>query len=674
MAAKSNKQRINTSQHASSETVKTAGAKNSALSTGFSGELKQSTHLLIMAGIAIICWLFLKACLNNQFTNWDDSGYIQDNVFIKDLSATGIKAIFTHQVMGNYHPLTILSYAIEYSFVALEPWLYYFDNLTLHILDTLLVYWLIIQLTKRPVAGIVTALLFGLHPMHVESVAWISARKDVLYVLFYLSACIAYLHYIRMANGNKWAWYIGVIVLFICSVLAKPVAVTLPVVLLLIDGFEKREWKVGLLVEKIPHLLIAITLGIVALKVQHAAGAMDMQTLHYSFPERIALGCYALITYLWKAVLPIGLNNIYAYPQKVNGTLPFVYYLYLLAVMILAVLTWLYARRNRIVVFGLLIFMVNIALLLQFIQVGNAIIAERYSYLPYIGLFFIAGWYISGYFEPGEKKRNDSIVKSVAGIYMLALSFMSSARCAVWHDTITLWTNAIEKDPRNVGGYNNLGFIYYQRWNTTQDPYEKQKNFDSAYFFLTKAIEISPEYMSPYISLGEMERGAGMYNEARNNYLKALKYHPKDPNMYLGLAIMYYITKNMDSAGIWFRGAIAVDPSPQAYGNYANFLNLAGKTDSALIYYGIAIQRAPDMYSSYLNRARVYKDAHMPAEAIADLDKAIRLNPDLGDLYYERSLNYNQKGNKQQALSDVEKAISKGYNNVDDNYYQGLKR
>ncbi len=638
------------------------------------GELKPSTHALIMAGIAVLVFLVLKVCLNNQFTNWDDPGYIQDNTLIKNLSAAGIKAIFSEPVMGNYHPLTILSYALEYSSARLDPWLYHFDNLALHVLDTLLVYVFIFLLTRRPVAAIVTALLFGLHPMHVESVAWISGRKDVLYAFFYFSACVCYMYYLRAADGKKAGWYAGILVLFICSLLAKPVAVTLPVTLLLVDYFEKRKWEAKLLLEKAPHFILALIFGIIALKVQHTAGAMDMQKVHYNVPERIALGSYSLITYLWKAVLPISLCNFYAYPQKVGGALPVLFYLYPLAVAAIVFGAWRIGRKNRVVAFGLLFFIVNIALLLQFLQVGEAIFAERYSYIPYTGLFFIAGWYISELFS-GVKKPYTNAVLGVSGIYMACLFLVSNDRCTAWYDAISLWTDAIQKDPvHDPGAYNNLGFIYYRRWATDADPYVKKRDYDSGILLLNKAIALKPEFMNPYVSLGEMERGNGQYHEARNTYFSAFKYDSKNPNMYLGLAILYYITKDTDSAAIWFRGALAVDPSPQAYGNYANFLNLTGKTDSALIEYGIAIARAPEAYASYLNRGRLLRDKGRIDEAIDDLSHAIKLNPDLGELYYERSLSYNMKGQKALALQDVDKAIAAGYDKVDNNYYNGLKQ
>ncbi len=651
------------------------GKTLSPVSGIFSSPVNRTTHIAIMAGIALLTFFVLKPCLDNLLTNWDDPGYIQDNATIKHLTIEGLKAIFSTPVMGNYHPLTILSYAIEYSFVQFEPWLYHFDNLILHTVDTLLVYWLVWLLTRKPIAGIITALLFGLHPMHVESVAWVSGRKDVLYALFYFTACILYVYRLRAAEGTtKSKLYIGILAAFVCSILAKPVATTLPITLLLIDYFEKRPMNIRLLTEKIPHFIIALIFGIVAIKVQQSAGAMDMHKEHYTFFERIALGGYSFITYIWKAILPVHLCNFYAYPAKTAGSLSSLYYFYPAAAAILLALAWKFLRKNSVLVFGLLFFIANIALLLQFYPVGDAIFAERYSYIPYTGLFFIAGWYMSGYFD-GSGKPYSGLITGGFSLYMLTLFFISNGRTGVWHDPITLWTDAIEKDPvHDIGAYNNLGFIYYQKWAVEQDPAEKQKYYDSGLYLLKTGISLNPEFPNPYISLGEMLRGSGRYDEAKEVYLQGLRYDKKNANMHLGLAILYFVTHDTANAARWFRAAINVDPSPQAYGNYGNFLNLTGHTDSALILYSLAIKRAPGMYNFYLNRGRLLRDHDRADEALADFNEALKINPDLGESYYERSLCYHKKGDFVHALLDADKAISLGYPKVDNIYYEELKR
>jgi tetratricopeptide (TPR) repeat protein len=634
---------------------------------------------MVMAAIAAITWFFYSSCLNNQFTNWDDPGYIKDNALIKDVSSEGIQRIFSTSIMGNYHPLTILSYAIEYSYVRLQPWLYHFDSLLFHVLVTLLVFWFVKLLTRRTVAAAVAALLFGLHPMHVESVAWLAGRKDVVYGTFYMAACIAYVYYVRAAaGGKKWCWYSGVIVLFICSLLSKPVAVSLPLVLLLIDYFEDRKFNARLLIEKLPYFIIAITFGIRSVLDQKEFGSLGTQNIAYNFVERITLGTYALVTYLWKAVVPAGLSNFYPYPEKVNGAISFSYYLYPLAVIAIIFITWKFARRNKPIVFGSLFFLANIALLLQFIPVGGAIIADRYAYIPYLGLFFMAGWAVSCVFETGAKKEWRYAAVLITLSYSLYLGYLSSERCKVWYDTTTLWTDEIQKEPvRAPNAWNNLGFNYFNKFNESVNPAERKVYYDSAYMLLARAIELQPTFANPYISLGELERSVGKFAEARNHYYTAIALHNiyENGNAYLGLAIIYAINHNFDSSGICFKMAITQKPYfPEAHSNYGNYFDMMGQHDSALKEYGVAISQNPDMVAPYLNRARTLQRMHRCDEAMKDFATALELDPGMGELYYSRSYCYTMKGDKARALQDVEKALALGFREIDKNYYQMLKR
>ena len=642
------------------------------------GFIKKYQHILIPAAIAVVTWLFLNTCLNNKLTNWDDPGYIRDNVLIKDATGEGIKAIFSLQnsVMGNYHPLTILSYAIEYSYVRLDPWLYHLDSLLLHILVTILVYCFVNMLTRRPIAAAVTALLFGLHPMHVESVAWLAGRKDVLYSTFYFAACIAYLYFLRANGKAKWKWYAGVLILFVCSLLSKPVAVTLPLTLLLVDYFEKRKLHYSLLVEKIPHFAIAIIFGIQSILDQHKFGALDTENVAYTFFDRCILGCYALITYLWKAIVPVNLSSFYKYPEKANGSLSAEYFIYPFVVIALLFVVWRFLRKNRVVMFGLLFFLVNIALLLQFIPVGAAVLADRYTYIPYLGLFFIAGWYVSRYFEAGTKKHLVYPALVIVLAYSLILGYLSNDRCKAWYDSTSLWRDVIEKQPHAYNAYNNLGFNYFNKFSESVNQNEKKVFYDSATYLLNKSIEIQPDFVNPYISLGELMRTTGQFAEAKRLYYKALslKSTDKTGEAYLGLAITYAMGRNFDSSGYCFRKALEIKPNfPEAHSNYGNFLDMTGRRDSAVIQYGIAIAQNPDMDAFYLNRGRALMKMDRWDDAMRDFERAITINPTLGDNYYARSFVYNHAGKKALAIQDVQKAVSLGFGGVDKNYYQSLQ-
>ncbi len=634
---------------------------------------KPLPHLLIISFIGIITWLFLKACLDNQISTWDDIPYISGNRLVKDLSWHGIKEIFSTPTMGNYHPLTMLSYAIEYSQAQLEPWLYHFDSLILHILTTGLVYWLTYLLTKRQTAALLTALLFGLHPMHVESVAWAAARKDVLCGAFYVASCIFYVYYRRLTTGKKTMLYLLTLLTYICALLSKPIAVTLPLALMLIDYYEPDgKWKTRL-VEKIPFLALAVTFGIIAIKVQATAGAMDMHKVSYNAAERLALGSYALITYLWKCVVPTGLHCLYTYPDKVNGTLPYYYYVSVLAVAAIIFTTWKYLRKNKIVMFGLLFFLINIMLVLQFLPVGDALIAERYTYLPYMGLFFMAGWYFSLLFEQDTNKIVRYAVTGAVIIYVAVMGKLSAERCKVWEDDMSLWRDEIIKEPETaIQAYNNLGYIYSAKWATATDATDKQLYYDSSFYLINKAITLRPDFVNAYLALGELERNAGKYDDAKRNYFDAVKRLPRESNLYVGLAILYIVTKNEDSAGIYFRKVLELNPNAEAHGNYANYLSLKGLDDSAINEYSRAIALTKDNYTPYMNRGIIMKKTGRWDEARRDLESALKINPDAGEIYYTRSFCDTQQKNITMALQDVEKALSLGYNKVDSSYYAYL--
>lgn len=633
------------------------------------------THLFIAAGIALITWFFYRVCLDNQLTNWDDPGYIRDNALIKSLSGDNLVQIFSTPVMGNYHPLTILTYAIEYSFVRLEPWLYHLDSLLFHILATILSYFFVQKLTGRTMAAAVAALLFGLHPMHVESVAWLAGRKDVVYGSFYIAACLAYVYYLRADVSKRTKWYLLVVLLFLCSLLAKPVAVTLPVVLLLIDYFEKQKIDKSALLSKLPLFAISVAFGIKSMIDQKSFGSLTTENLAFNTVERIALGGYAFITYLWKAVLPVGLSNFYPYPPKDGGQIASVYYLYSVAALAILAGLWVF-RRNKVIVFGSLFFLANIALLLQILPVGGAIIADRYSYIPYLGLFFMAGWGVSTFFEPGGNRQTGKILAGGVGAYCLYLGVLTTERCKDWYDTASLWRDEIEKQPGAANAFNNLGFHYFNKFNESVNEQERRIYFDSANFLLNRAVQLDPKFANPMVSLGELHRAANKFNEARAYYYRGLALNDREgnANAYLGLAIIYAIARATDSSIICFNNAIGYKYHfPEAHSNLGNLYDMLGKPDSALKEYGIAISQNPDMYAPYLNRGRLYGRLKRCDEGMRDFEAALALRPDMGEIYYARSQCNLQKGNRQAAIADVQKAMSLGYRQIDPAYQAMLQ-
>jgi protein O-mannosyl-transferase len=632
--------------------------------------LQKYAQPLIIAGISLLTFLFFRTIINNQFTNWDDLGYITGDLLIKDLSAEGIKNIFStaHPVMGNYHPLTILLYAIEYSYVGLKPWLYHLDSLLLHILVTISVYYLVKTLTGRMVAAAIAALLFGIHPMHVESVAWGAGRKDILYGLFYILTCITYINYIRNVGNKKMVWYISGLVLFALSLLCKSVAVTLPVTLFLFDYYENRKVHFNLILEKTPHFGLSLLFGILSIYAQKDIGALGTLDVSFNPLERFALGCYALCTYLWKAVVPVGLSNFYPYPMKENGSLPAAFYIYPVIIIGLLFIIWKFARRNRIVILGALFFLINIVLLLQFVPVGGAIMSDRYGYIPYFGLFLMAGWFVSGYFEVKEKIPTGKILLGITLAYSLVLGYMTNERCKDWYDSVTLWRDNIEKHPSSPIAYFYLGQQYFSLYEAETNPEKKKALADSTLGYFNESVARKPDYINPIICIGELQRTYNQLAEAKKTYYTAMNINAKNESVYLGLGIVFAMQRQFDSAEYCFTTALKLKPNfPEGLSNYANFLDIVGKVDSSIKIYGIAIAQNPDAPIPYMNRAKIYMKQGRYDLAIADYSRVLQVSPDNAEMYYSRGKAYALKGDKAQARQDIEKAKSLGYTQIDPN-------
>jgi protein O-mannosyl-transferase len=650
-----------------------AKTKSNAADTSF---FDKYGNFVIPAIIGVLTFLFLKACLNNELTNWDDLGYIITNPLIKDTSPDAIKNIFSteHPVMGNYHPFTILLYYFEYGKYGLEPWIYHFDSVLLHVLVTIAVYYFVRVLTHRTIAAMIVALLFGLHPMHVESVAWAAGRKDVLYGLFFILSMTCYIYYIRAAGSKKTLWYISVLLLFAISLLAKSVAVTFPVTLFAIDYLEKRKITIWLLIEKIPHFGLSLLFGILSIKAQKDVGALGTLDAHFTALERFALGCYALVTYLWKAIIPVGLTNFYPYPLKLGDALAASYYVYPVIIIALAFAVWRFARHNRVIIFGLAFFIINILLLLQFIPVGGAIFSDRYGYIPYLGLFFILGWFVSEYFEVPAKVATGKILLGATLVYCLILGFMSSERCKDWYDSVSLWKDNIEKHPEAPVGYFYLGQEYFTRYEKATSAAQKKAMGDSALMMFNMSVQRKPDYINPIICVAELQRNYGQIDDAKQTYYKALKINPKNESVYLGLAVIYSIKQQFDSAAYCFRTGLSLKPfAPEGHSNFANFYDITGKVDSSLKEYAIAIAQNPDAYIPYMNRGRIYMRQNKLDDALRDFNKSISLNPDSGESLYLRGKTYLLKGDKVKAAQDIKDAQAKGYTQIDPNIIQQLK-
>lgn len=487
--------------------------------------------LWMLAVLLLITYLVYSPARYNTLTNWDDKNYVRENKEITKLDKDFVKKSFSVPggfVMGNYHPLTMLSYAYEYKQSQLNPKPYHTHNIILHICNAALVFFFVILLCGRNLAAFLAAAFFALHPMHVESVAWVAERKDLLFVFFGLLSLIAYLLFIRK---NNWLFYFLAIVLFVLALLGKAMAVSIAAILFLIDYYLKREVSLKkIILEKIPFLLIAIIFGIIAIKAQHSIQAIDVK--QYSFYNRILFASYACFIYLVKAVIPYNLNCYYDYP--VEGTYAY-YIIYVLTLIGLAAFIWWKYKHNRLVIFSLLFFLIAIAQVLQLLPVGGAIVAERYTYMPYVGLFILPSVLLTDYFFEHKNSLRIGLI-TAASVLLVVFASQTYKRCFIWKDTFTIWQDALSKKPDIVKGLNGRG-----------DAYNEMKNYRAAITDFSRAIQLNNAYTDAYYNRGISEywvgkqlQDSGKAQEAISYYNQAIADNSKAIELSPSLSLAYF--------------------------------------------------------------------------------------------------------------------------------------
>jgi protein O-mannosyl-transferase len=528
---------------------------------------KKQRSLPYLLPILLLTVLVFSNSLKNDFIpELDDDIYVTENPMIRDLSVSGLKNIFSSFVAGNYHPLTMLSLALDYRIFGLNASGFHTTNLLLHLLNTALVFILIGRLASDSRVAALVALFFAVHPMHVESVSWISERKDVLYALFFLGALLSYVLYLQRNRSRKY-WNFCLL-LFLGSLLSKPMAVTLPAVLLLLDFFHNRKLSWKTLVEKTPFFLLSLVFGVLTLVSQQPEAGIRQLAATYSVLDRFLIPARAVVFYLVKLFVPTNLSAFHYYPDKADGRLPFEFYLapVILAAAFLVFRIVVKSDKDlrRDVVFGMLFFLFTISIVLQIIPAGRAYAAERYTYIPYIGLFFIPARVTVRFLDSPSKKSG--LRKAVAaGVIILtasAFSVQSFRRNRVWQDGLRLFTDVIEKHPRAGHGYFIRGIFKHNRL----------RDYAGALDDYNKAASL--RYRDPHLYANRAGvRGIrGDYEGALADSNRAIDLNPDFDRAYFNRGTAKYFLKDMEGAAKDFSEAFRLNP---ANGNAAFMLGNA---------------------------------------------------------------------------------------------------
>ena len=514
----------------------------------------------------IFTWIAMSPCLNNGFVNWDETQYIIHNPKIKTLSRESVKTIFSTPDLNMYSPLSTLSYALEYRFAGLNPRIYHATSLFLHLADTALVMFLVRLLFGGAWMAFFTALLFGIHPAHVESVAWAAERKDVLYAFFYLSALVSYALRLRGAK----TWFLS-LALFICALLSKSMAVTLPLALLLMDylkwgKIERRQW-----LDKIPFFVFAAIFACISMSL---SGGPRMHGAKWLAAPLYNPGFY-IYTLLW----PFNLSAIYAFAAVTKSALCF------FAAGTLAVIFLLckYFRRDKEMVFGASFFVIMLLPVLQFFPVGPVIIsADRYTYMASIGVFIVGAVCARRLWRrPGPARRGIMAICAISAV--LALAVTARLRCAVWKDGVSLWDDTLRKQPQAAPALINLCGAYIQ---------------------------------------------AGMANEAAACLAKAIRTYPDNDDNYYNLGFLYAQNKEFAKARECFEKTLAISPChAPALNNMGNIYLLKGETEKAKQYYTQSAQCDSAYAAAYLNLGKIALSHKDRAGAILFYGKALSADP-----------------------------------------------
>lgn len=557
----------------------------------------RSSGLLWLLPLAIVTFVCFFPILKNNFTNWDDDFYVVNNALLRGPDWAGI---FSQGVVSNYHPLTILSLALNYAISGTEAWSYLLFNLLLHVINVMLVFKFIYSISnKKTWVAFLTALVFAIHPMHVESVAWVSERKDVLYTLFFLLSLIQYWKFLQ-TNKQKHLWFC--FLLFVFSLLSKPAAIVLPLVLFLLDYWKQRTFSKKIFLEKIPFLLAAIVFTIVTLKLQSVTAMSSLD--QYPIWVRLFFACYVTMIYFIRFFIPYPLSSFHPFPPPDN--LGMAVYLSPLFMLFLLFILWRF-RKNRLILFSILFFLINIILVMQLISIGFTIVSERYTYVPYIGIAFLI-------FMMADKYSTQKLVIPFRIVFFAVIGvfcFLSFQRTKVWEDSDSLWTNVIRHYPNAPLARGERAQYIYNK-TIQMDPSKTDSLFlDSLY---RRVIEDCTVAINNDTTKDASKKGGRSMNYMRG--------------------VSYVHFKQYENGLSDFNTCIKINPNDDEILSTRGGLltDKFGKYDSALLDFNKAIQINPQG-RYYLNRSICYYKMGNLTNAKADAQIALQKKANVPDSY-----------------------------------------
>ena len=587
--------------------------------------IRYQLHLIAL-GLVLITAGAYHSVLRSGFIAYDDDKFVSDNPLLKaGLPVAGIKWAFTTFYQANWHPLTWLSYMVDKGLYGLNPMGFHLTNLLFHLANTVLLLVVLRRMTGSLWKSAFVAGLFALHPLHVESVAWIAERKDVLSTFFWLTTMWAYVGYAEKPGIGRYAL---VMALFALGLMSKPMLVTLPLVLLLLDywplgrlrfGKTKKQEKglQALIVEKIPLFALSACSSVVTCMAQNQGMAMSTLT-RVPMAHRLSNALVSYISYLLKTVWPAKLAVFYPLVKPSAWQAVGV-------VLLLILLSYLVFRAKRpYLAVGWLWFLGTMVPVIGLIQVGAQSMADRYTYVPLIGLFIMAAWGIPDLAMRAERwgdgamgRWGEKAIIALAGLAIAGLGVQTWVQVGYWRNDVTLFGHAVKVTKNSFVAYSSLGAAL-----------AKQGKYEEAIEYLTKAVEIRSDMPLYYLCLGNAYFALDKYEDAVEWYSRGLSVDPNMADARKNMEIALARQRSSRQPGVQ-------PPSKEAVEHYekGGVLYDQGSIDAAIQEFREAIRICPKFAEAHSNLGLALKEQDRTDEAIAEYNKAISLRPDLAEAH-----------------------------------------
>jgi Flp pilus assembly protein TadD len=611
----------------------------------------------ICAVLAGITCLVFGQTLAHQFVTYDDPQYVYENAKVAaGLSPESVLWAFTHTVGGNWHPLTVISHMLDCQLYGLKPAGHHFTNVLLHSIAVILLFLVLRRMTSTLWQSAFVAALFAIHPLHVESVAWISERKDLLSAVFFMLTLGAYIRYVHKLSFTS---YILLLLVFAFGLMSKPMLVTVPFVLLLLDYWPLKRFepeapvKIGqkrrvedresirrILLEKIPLLLLSFGSCVATLLAQrHFIDPIG----HLSLMTRFSNAAVATVIYLRQLVWPFGLSVFYPHPRHSLSVLQVLAAaLFLIAVSAAA---FICRRRNPYFLTGWFWFLGMLVPVSGIVQVGEQAHADRYMYLPQIGLYILVTWFVADTVSSWRYRR---ILLGTAMASSIAL-LMSPAwkQTSYWRDGRTLWAHALAVDPQNDTAHISLCDLDL-----------RESRLDDAILHARTALEIRPDSADAHSRLGVALSATGQNEEASIHFQKALETHQIRPRVHYNIATLLLNSGRLDEAIAEFQKELQIQPGfVEAYNNLGIALTSKGELDGALAHFQKALELDPHLPKVHHNIAMILLRQGQLDQAVAHLQKELEVNPASAETHNDLGIAWSQEGRIDQAISEWQKTL-----------------